>query len=95
VHARTIARKLLIATAATAAFLAASSPARAASLGVANDFYVFVLNDLVKTNVDAHGHVAVDGNATLDNYSTGSHASAALLTLLPLRRPHRTTQTTP
>lgn len=60
---------------ATAA-LSLSIPAQAALLGPAQDFNVFVFEDL-NVNADAHGRVAVGGNATLTGFGTASELPAA------------------
>jgi len=61
---------------ATAA-LSLSIPAQAGSLkGPAKDFNVFVFEDLDVYNVDAHGRIAVGGNATLENFGVASQLPA-------------------
>lgn len=57
---------------ATAA-LSLSIPAQAGSLkGPAQNFNVFVLEDMDAFNTDSHGRVAVGGDATLTNFGTAS-----------------------
>jgi choice-of-anchor A domain-containing protein len=41
------------------------------SLGVANDFNVFIFGDVTQNNTDAEGKVAIGGNANLTNYFAG------------------------
>ncbi|MEQ9233800.1 PEP-CTERM sorting domain-containing protein [Coleofasciculus sp. E2-BRE-01] len=59
---------------ATAA-LGLSIPAQAALIGPAQDFNVFVFEDL-DVNSDAHGRVAVGGDATLNNFGTATQLPA-------------------
>jgi len=59
---------------ATAA-LSLSIPAQAALIGPAQDFNVFVFDDL-NVNSDAHGRVAVGGDATLNNFGTATQLPA-------------------
>ncbi|MBE9126269.1 MULTISPECIES: PEP-CTERM sorting domain-containing protein [unclassified Coleofasciculus] len=61
---------------ATAA-LSLSIPAQAGSLkGLAQNFNVFVFEDMNAYNTDAHGRVAVGRNATLTNFGTASQLPA-------------------
>ncbi|HZZ43204.1 MAG TPA: choice-of-anchor A family protein [Tepidisphaeraceae bacterium] len=72
-------RILLCAAGLSLAGLGASL-VRADTLGVANDYNVFVLGDMSMSNVDAGGKVAVAGNATFNNYTiNGSSSSTNLI----------------
>jgi len=73
--------KIAVASASTVlgatAALSLSMPAEAGSLkGPAKDFNVFVFEDLDVYNVDAHGRIAVGGNATLENFGVASQLPA-------------------
>ncbi|MEQ8997452.1 MAG: PEP-CTERM sorting domain-containing protein [Coleofasciculus sp. B1-GNL1-01] len=73
--------KIAVASASTilgaTAALSLSMPAEAGSLkGSAKDFNVFVFEDLDVYNVDAHGRIAVGGNATLENFGVASQLPA-------------------
>ncbi|HEY3265818.1 MAG TPA: choice-of-anchor A family protein [Armatimonadota bacterium] len=57
------------------AVFAIAGAGRAANLGVANDFNVFVLGNDTQTSTDAEGRVAVGGAATFANYGVGNALS--------------------
>ncbi|NES94183.1 MAG: choice-of-anchor A family protein [Desertifilum sp. SIO1I2] len=54
----------------TVAAISFSLPARAASLGIASDYNVFVFGDMNQSS-DSEGRVAVGGNATFTNFGIG------------------------
>ncbi|MFP4122709.1 MAG: PEP-CTERM sorting domain-containing protein [Coleofasciculus sp.] len=73
-------KKIAVASASTVlgatVALSLSIPAQAGSLkGPAQNFNVFVFEDL-NVNSDAHGRVAVGGNATLNNFGTATKLPA-------------------
>lgn len=78
---RPLIRTVVLAAAAAVVTIAAT-PAAADSLGVANDYNVFVLGNITKSNVDAQGKVAVGGNANFNNYSVGSSLSSSTTNLI-------------
>lgn len=47
----------------------------AINFGIANNYNVFVLNNMTLSNTDAEGRVAVGGKATLINYGVGANIS--------------------
>lgn len=55
-----------------AAVLSMAGAGKAANLGVANDFNVFVLGSDTQTNTDAEGRVAVGGAASFSSYGVGN-----------------------
>jgi choice-of-anchor A domain-containing protein len=57
--------------ASVSTLLSLANTAHAASLGVANDFNVFVFGDVKQNNTDAEGRVAIGGNAILTDYYAG------------------------
>lgn len=61
---------------ATAA-LSLSIPAQAALIGPAGDFNVFAFDNIDLYNVDAHGRIAVGGDAKLTNFGTASELPAS------------------
>jgi hypothetical protein len=66
---------------ASAAPRAVAAPARTAScaaapFGVATDFNVFILGDLIHQFTDTEGRLAVGGHATLESYGVGRQLTA-------------------
>ncbi|MEQ9548725.1 MAG: PEP-CTERM sorting domain-containing protein [Coleofasciculus sp. G3-WIS-01] len=69
-------KKIAVASASTVlgatAALSLSIPAQAALIGPAQGFNVFAFDDIDLYNVDAHGRIAVGGDAKLTNFGTAS-----------------------
>ncbi|MEQ9667568.1 PEP-CTERM sorting domain-containing protein [Coleofasciculus sp. G2-EDA-02] len=73
-------KKIAVASASTVlgvtAALSLSIPAQAALIGPAEGFNVFAFDDIDLYNVDAHGRIAVGGDAKLTNFGTASELPA-------------------
>ncbi|MEQ8755512.1 MAG: PEP-CTERM sorting domain-containing protein [Coleofasciculus sp. G1-WW12-02] len=73
-------KKIAVASASTVlgatAALSLSIPAQAALIGPAEGFNVFAFDDIDLDNVDAHGRIAVGGNAKLTNFGTATKLPA-------------------
>lgn len=68
-------RFALVLFACTAALILAISGSFAANLGMANDYGIFVFENLIQSSTDCGGRVAVGGNADISSYFVGKNIS--------------------
>lgn len=61
---------------------AVGAVARGDSLGVANDYNVFVLHDMTQSGTDAQGKIAVGHNASLSSFSAASSLGSSSTNLI-------------